>query len=363
MLTESQKISFPDTDLKHSVFMERCLQLAALGGGYTAPNPMVGAVLVFNDRIIGEGYHERYGQPHAEVNCIHSVDESNRHLISKSTLYVSLEPCAHTGKTPPCSDLIIREKIPTVVIGCRDPFPQVDGKGIEKLKSHGVKLIYPVLEHQCQEMNRRFIVFHTEKRPFVILKWAQSANGKTGSADGRRVFISNDYSNRLVHKWRSEEGAIMVGSDTALEDNPRLTNRLWQGKSPVRIVLDGKNRLKSHLHLLDGTCRTIILNYETYDGSDNLQYRKIDRQKPVIKELLNALYEEKITSVIIEGGATLLNLFFESGIWDEARVITNNHLLIENGRSAPEIRNAYFVKKEELESDSIRFYKNQKSAV
>jgi diaminohydroxyphosphoribosylaminopyrimidine deaminase / 5-amino-6-(5-phosphoribosylamino)uracil reductase len=361
MLPEAEKIPIPGTDPKHALFMERCLQLAVLGAGYTAPNPLVGAVLVYKDKIIGEGYHELYGQAHAEVNCLASVDENDRHLISESILYVSLEPCAHTGKTPPCADLIIREKIPVVVIGCRDPFPQVDGKGIEKLKSHGVKLIYPVLEDKCMTMNRRFMLFHLEKRPYIILKWAQSANGKTGSPDGHRLFISNEYSNKLVHKWRSEEAAIMVGSNTAIADNPHLTTRLWKGKNPIRVVLDGKNKLNSTSHLFDGESPTIILNYEKNGGADHVRYIKINKHTEIVKEILHVLYEEEITSVIVEGGTKLLNLFFESGMWDEARVITNNYLQIDNGQPAPEIRDSTFIRKDEFSSDSITYFKNQKS--
>ena len=239
--------------------IQRCLQLADLGAGYTAPNPMVGALLVHDGLVIGEGYHQQYGEAHAEVICLRSVLASDRHRIPFSTLYVSLEPCCHFGKTPPCTDLIIREKIPHVVIGCRDPFPLVNGKGIERLQAAGVKVDCPVLEKMAEEKNRRFFTFHRQKRPYVILKWAESANHKMASGTGRH-FISNHWSNRLVHKWRSEEAGILVGTNTAFLDNPELTARLWPGKNPVRIVLDQNLRLPQTLNLFDGTQKTIILN-------------------------------------------------------------------------------------------------------
>ena len=252
--------------------MHRCLELAGHGSGYVSPNPMVGAVLVHSGRIIGEGYHQRYGQAHAEVNCIDSVSETDRRLIGESTLYVSLEPCAHFGKTPPCTDLIIKHKIPKCVVGCRDPFKEVDGKGIEKLRAAGVHVEVGVLEKECKELNKRFFTFHTEHRPYIILKWAQTGDGFIAgplnpSASWRRTFedsgetkviqerllISNEYSNRLVHKWRSEEASILVGTNTALLDDPELTTRLWTGPSPVRIVLDMNLRLPSSLKMFNDT--------------------------------------------------------------------------------------------------------------
>src|ERR1700676_4978163 len=207
----------------HAVFMHRCLKLADLGAGYTAPNPMVGAILVHEGRIIGEGYHEKYGGPHAEVNCVQSVKPGDREWIPFSTMYVSLEPCSHFGKTPPCTDLIIREKIPKLVIGCRDPFREVNGKGIERLFANRVKIDYPVLEDLSIKKNRRFFTFHLQKRPYVILKWAQSGNHKMSGETNQRIRISNSWSNRLVHKWRSEEAGILIGTTTALVDNPELT--------------------------------------------------------------------------------------------------------------------------------------------
>src|SRR5258706_3862500 len=259
--------------------MRRCLELATLGAGNVAPNPMVGAVLVYHGRIIGEGYHQKYGEAHAEPNSIASVKEEDRKLISQSTMYVSLEPCVHFGKTPPCADLIIKHKIPKVVIGCRDPFKEVNGRGIEKLKAAGVETEPGVLEKECKELNKRFFTFHTKHRPYIILKWAQTANGfiatspqtplqRRGAFEesaNKRLLISNEYSNRLVHKWRSEEAAILVGTNTALKDDPQLTTRLWTGNNPVRMVIDMDLKLPSSLKLFDDEVSTIIFNTIKHD--------------------------------------------------------------------------------------------------
>ena len=348
MSYQSVKTSESGESLSHTVFMQRCLQLADLGVGYTAPNPMVGAVLVHNGRIIGEGYHEHYGGPHAEVNCLLSVKSDDRELISDSTLYVSLEPCVHHGKTPPCTDLIIREKIPRVVIGCRDPFVEVNGKGIEKLMAAGVHVEFPVLEDLTMEKNRRFFTFHQKKRPYIILKWAQSANHKIAGKSGGQLQISNDYSNRLVHKWRTEEAGIMIGTNTALSDNPKLTVRLWPGKNPVRIVIDREARLPDSLKIFDGTTPTIILNEQKDLQSGNLLYKKIIGGQTNIISILSTLHSLQILSVLVEGGAKLLQSFIDAGIWDEIRTITNNEMVIDEGTFSPEFRNAKFMKTENL---------------
>ncbi len=343
--------------LSHAVFMQRCLQLADLGAGYTAPNPMVGAVLVHNGKIIGEGYHEFYGGLHAEVNCLLSVKPDDRELISDSTLYVSLEPCVHHGKTPPCTDLIIREKIPRVVIGCRDPFVEVNGKGIEKLIANGVHVEFPVLEELTKEKNRRFFTFHQKKRPYIILKWAQSSNHKMAGKSGDRLQISNDYSNRLVHKWRSEEAGILIGTKTALLDNPELTTRLWAGKNPVRIVIDRELRLPDSLHIFDGSTPTIILNEKKELQSGNLLFKKIVGGQTDIPSIVSASHSLQILSVLVEGGAKLLQSFINAGIWDEIRTITNNEMVIDEGISSPEIRNAKHVKSEVLMSDTVSYFR------
>jgi diaminohydroxyphosphoribosylaminopyrimidine deaminase / 5-amino-6-(5-phosphoribosylamino)uracil reductase len=342
----------------HQKFMQRCLDLASLGAGYTAPNPLVGAILVHEGRIIGEGYHRKYGESHAEVNCINSVGEADKSLITSSTLYVSLEPCCHYGKTPPCTDLILREKIPKVVIACRDPFPAVDGKGIEKLKAGGVTVIYPVLKEQAEEMNRRFFIFHNRKRPFVILKWAETVNHKIAGENGKRIQISNPLSNRLIHRWRGEEAGILVGSQTALMDDPALTARLWPGKNPVRIVLDRSLRLPDSLKLFDGTEFTIILNESTDLHAGKRLFKKIDVDRPVIASLLLSLYQTNILSILVEGGAKLLQFFLDEGIWDELRIITNQTLSVENGISAPEFGRAIWTRTETFENDTIRYFEN-----
>lgn len=336
--------------------MSRCVQLAMLGAGNVAPNPMVGAVLVYDNKIIGEGYHEKYGAAHAEVNCINNVSEENKFLIEKSILYVSLEPCAHYGKTPPCTDLIIKNNIKKVIIGCKDVYKEVGGKGIQKLQNADVAVVSGVLEKECNDLNKRFFTFHQQFRPYIILKWAQSANGKIGSVD-KRIFISNEYSNRLVHKWRSEETAILVGTNTALQDDPLLTVRLWEGKNPVRIVVDKGLKLPPSLKIFNTESKTIIYNLIKNSTEENLVYIKLEREN-FTHQLLNSLFEMNIQSVIIEGGTKTLQSFIDEGLWDEARVITNEELIIENGIPAPEMKNFILTKQERYLNDMIRYYKN-----
>lgn len=342
----------------HAVFMQRCLQLAGLGAGFTAPNPMVGAVLVHADMIIGEGYHEYFGGPHAEVNCLKSVPESKKPLIPFSTLYVSLEPCCHHGKTPPCTDLILRERIPKVVIGCRDPFPMVDGKGIEKLLSNGVSVEYPVGEKGAIEKNCRFFTFHRKNRPYVILKWAESANHKIAPVNGRRIQISHALTNRLVHKWRTEEAGILVGANTVLSDNPELTARWWPGKNPVRIVADQQLRLPDTLKFFDGSVPTIILNGKKDFQSGERIFKKIEGELMEPASMLSALHSLRIMSILVEGGAKLLQSFIESGFWDEVRIITNRELEIPGGLASPELSNTKFLREEGYGTDTIRYYQN-----
>lgn len=344
--------------------MQRCLELAKLGAGSVAPNPMVGAVLVCNDRIIGEGWHQQYGKAHAEVNCLASVKEEDWKLIIQSTLYVSLEPCAHFGKTPPCTDLIIQHKIPKVVIGCRDPFKEVDGKGIEKLEAAGVMVELGVLEKDCKELNKRFFTFHTQQRPYIILKWAETADGfiaPFAGAEGLRLLISNEYSNRLVHQWRSEEAAILVGTNTALLDNPELTTRLWPGKSPIRLVLDMNLRLPTSLKIFNGEERTIIFNAVKQEEKNDLLYYKLERDRDILTQLMSALYQLKIQSVLVEGGAKLLQSFIDAGLWDEVRIIKNEELALRqaqgnNGLHAPVLNHGVKVCEQKILSDRIEIY-------
>jgi diaminohydroxyphosphoribosylaminopyrimidine deaminase/5-amino-6-(5-phosphoribosylamino)uracil reductase len=339
--------------------MHRCLELAKAAAGYVAPNPMVGAVLVYENRIIGEGYHQKYGGPHAEVHCINSVKEEHRSVIDKSVMYVSLEPCAHFGKTPPCADLIIANKIPQVVIGCRDPFKQVDGKGVEKLQAAGVQVTLGVLEQEAKALNKRFITFHTQHRPYIILKWAQTANGKiAGDHNAERLLISNEFTNRLVHKWRSEEAAILVGTNTALFDDPALTTRLWNGPDPVRLVIDMNLRLPSTLQLFNGKVRTIVFNSLQHQEQENLLYYQVTHDVNIVHQVVHALYRLNIQSILVEGGAQLLQSFIDEGLWDEMRVITNNELVVPDGLPAPQIQNGHLQKQESLFSDTINYFIN-----
>jgi diaminohydroxyphosphoribosylaminopyrimidine deaminase / 5-amino-6-(5-phosphoribosylamino)uracil reductase len=343
----------------HDSFMHRCLQLAKEGAGHVAPNPMVGAVLVHESKIIGEGYHKKYGDPHAEVNCLNSVKEEEKSLIPQSTLYVSLEPCVHIGKTSPCTDLIIANRIPEVVIGCRDPFSEVNGKGIEKLKATGVRVIEGVLEKESKQLNKRFFTFHTQYRPYIILKWAETANRKIAANGTERLFISNEQTNRLVHKWRSEEASILIGTNTALSDDPELTTRFWNGPSPVRVVIDTDLRLPSSLKIFNGKQRTIIFNTVKHEEEKNLLYYQVTEDVSLVHQIINALYQLKIQSVLVEGGARLLQSFIDENLWDEIRVIKNEKLIINKGLAAPdfEIENA----DEEMKvlDDSIKIYHNE----
>jgi diaminohydroxyphosphoribosylaminopyrimidine deaminase/5-amino-6-(5-phosphoribosylamino)uracil reductase len=348
-------------------YMQRCIQLASLGSGSVAPNPMVGSVLVYNNTIIGEGYHRQYGKAHAEVACIASVKAEHTHLISQSTLYVSLEPCAHWGKTPPCADLIIEKKIPKVVIGCRDPFAEVNGKGIEKLHATGTTVEVGILEGECKLLNRRFFTFHQEKRPYIILKWAETADGKMAGPEGAsRLLITNGLTNRLVHKWRSEEAAILVGTNTALHDDPHLGTRLWPGKNPVRIVIDKNLRLPSSLQLFDGSIPTIIFNYHQHSlppekvalqDVTGVNYFQLSEGRDSVHQLVQGLHSLNIQSVLVEGGPRLLQSFIDVGMWDEARVICNEQLIISDGLPSPQLSSFQLIQSQTFLSDSVKFYK------
>ncbi|MBC7848967.1 MAG: bifunctional diaminohydroxyphosphoribosylaminopyrimidine deaminase/5-amino-6-(5-phosphoribosylamino)uracil reductase RibD [Chitinophagaceae bacterium] len=336
-------------------YMHRCLQLAALGLGPTAPNPLVGAVLVHQGSIIGEGYHKQYGHAHAEVNCIDSVPSHEQQFIPHSTLYVNLEPCAHVGKTPPCADFIIAKGIKEVVIANLDPFIKVDGKGIEKLQAAGVLVRTGILEHEASILNKRFLCFHTKHRPYIILKWAQSANGFISGPQGDPLKISNEISDRFVHRWRSEEAAILVGTNTAAIDNPNLTNRLWTGNSPVRVVLDKNLRLAQTLNLFHGG-RTVVLNFLKSELVGSAEFVIINEQVGLPSAICEALSALSIQSVLVEGGTQLLNSFIDSGIWDEARVIVNKKMVIDDGIKAPHLFNASKTDATEEGSDLISTY-------
>ena len=310
-------------------FMRRCIQLAKCGEAGAPPNPMVGAVVACDGRIIGEGFHRKCGGPHAEVNAIGSVKE--RHLLSRSTIYVSLEPCSHYGKTPPCTELIIRSGIPRVVVGCPDPFAKVNGQGIKRLQEAGCEVVVGVLEKECRELNRRFFTFHEKHRPWVTLKWAQS---KDGYINGK---FSNAFTKTLVHRLRARNGAILVGTRTALLDNPSLTTRLWQGPNPLRLTIDRHNRLPNTLHLKDGSTPTVIYSHES------------------LREIMDDLYNRGIQSLLVEGGAKLLQSFIDEGLWDEARIETAPFLL-GDGVAAPVLAESRLISKQYYFENEIKSY-------
>lgn len=343
----------------HERYIKRCLELAQKGKGMVAPNPMVGAVLVYDGRIIGEGWHEQYGNAHAEVNCIESVCVEDKALIPYSTMYVSLEPCAHHGKTPPCANRIVAEGIKEVVVCNADPFAEVNGQGMKTLADHQVTAVSGILDAEGKWVNRRFFCFHQNKRPYIILKWAQSANGKFAPYGNRRYQITHEAGMRLVHKWRTEEAAIMVGTNTALADDPQLTARYWEGKNPVRIVIDRSLVLPASLHLFDGSVNTWVVNDSKEAQEQNVQYIKVDFDV-LPHNLMKRLHEANIQSVIIEGGAKLLNSFIEMGLWDEARILTGE-VSIEQGLPAPVLTNAVKAFETSIESDMLEVYTNNNS--
>ena len=305
-------------------YMARCIELARGGEGYTAPNPMVGAVIVHKGKIIGEGFHRKCGEAHAEVNAIASVrDEA---LLRDSTIYVSLEPCSHYGKTPPCAELIIKKGIPRVVVGTLDPFPEVSGRGIRMLREAGIEVVTGVLEEEARALNSAFMTFQIRKRPYIYLKWAQSADGFMDAcrADASEppVLLSSAETLRRVHRLRSEVAAIMVGTRTALLDNPSLTVRHWTGHSPVRVVLDRTLKLPAGSHLLDGTVRTVVFTAVEAESRPNVEYVRVDFGQEILPQVLQYLYVQKLNSLMVEGGAELLENFLDAGLWDEAWVET-----------------------------------------
>ena len=315
-------------------YIKLCLDLAQRAKGHTAPNPMVGAVLVHNERVIGEGWHHYYGADHAEVNCLKNVAATDKYLIPESTMFVNLEPCAHYGITPPCANRLVQEKVKRVVIANNDPFEQVNGRGIDILNDGGISVGTGVLEKEGLWVNRRFFCFHKQKRPYIILKWAQTKKGYIAPADRSRLQITNTESQKLVHKWRTEEAAIMVGTTTALMDNPQLTSRLYEGRQPLRIVLDRSLKLPATYHLLDGAAPTWIINEQKEILHGNVHSVKLLFDDRLLPSLLHKLYEAKILSVIVEGGATLLNSFISAGLWDEARIFTGD-IFLGDGIQAP----------------------------
>lgn len=344
--------------INHELYMQRCLQLAQKGAGWVAPNPMVGAVLVYQDQIIGEGYHAQFGQAHAEVNCINSVEEKNREKIKDSILYVSLEPCVHFGKTPPCTNLIIAHQIKKVVIGCMDPFDAVNGKGAIKLMQEGVEVIGPVLEKECKELNKRFFHFHLNKRPYIILKWAQTADEMIG-VEGQEIKISNPFTQRLVHTWRSEEAAILVGTQTAITDNPKLNTRFGLKPNPLRMVIDKSLQLNQSFQLLNDHQPTWVFNTVKCEIQNSVRYIQLIEQPSLLKPILQYAYEHQVQSILVEGGAKLLQSFISQELWDEARVIKASHAIGANNERvirAPHLFSAKLVNEAKLGTDIIQYY-------
>lgn len=346
--------------MEEEKYMRRCLELARNGRCNVSPNPMVGAVIVHEGKIIGEGYHVRSGEAHAEVNAIRSV--KNPALLKESTIYVSLEPCAHYGKTPPCADLIVEKQIPRIVIGCGDPFGKVAGRGIQKLRDAGREVIVGVLEEECRQLIKRFVTFHTLHRPYITLKWAESADGyidrhRTG---GQPEVLSTPLTSMLVHKKRAESDAILVGTRTALLDNPSLTVRHWAGRNPVRVVLDRELSLPKDSHLFDGSVKTLVFTAKEHPARTNVEYIRTDYTKEVLPQLMDALYQRGLQSLLVEGGAQLLQSFINTGLWDETFVEKSDRFL-HDGVKAPEIsdKNRYVI--ENHFKTDIRHYRNEKT--
>lgn len=346
--------------LTQEQYIQRCFELAQLAKGYVTPNPLVGAILVHNGRIIGEGYHKKYGQAHAEIDCLNSVQEEDKQHVPESTMYVSLEPCAHHGKTPPCANRLVQEKVKKVVICNKDPFDQVAGRGIDILQANGVKVTQDILQETGRWVNRRFFCYHELKRPYIILKWAQTQDGFIAPANKERFGISNKNSQQLVHKWRTEEDAIIVGYNTAMNDNPQLTARLWKGNQPLRIAIDRKLSLPTGHHLFDSTTPTWILNDQKEEKKKSLNYVQVDFEDNIITQLLTLLYNAGKQSLIVEGGAVLLQHFIQMGLWDETRVLTGNKKLLD-GIAAPTLSNAAPVLTTAIVDDTLDLYTNPKT--
>ncbi len=339
--------------------MHRCLELAKLGAGNVSPNPMVGCVIVHQGEIIGEGYHKKYGEAHAEVNAINSV--TNQELLKDSVLYVTLEPCAHYGITPPCSNLIIEKQIPKVVVGTVDPFFEVAGKGIERMKNAGIDVQVGMLEKECREINRRFFTFHEKKRPYIFLKWAQTTDGfididRSADQYGQPVWITGEMALKRVHQMRAKEDAIMVGTKTAIKDNPTLTVRYVPGRNPIRVVLDNQLRLAKNLNIFNALAPTLIFNSLKNEKVGNLTFIKINFDEEVPLQIMNELYQQNIQSVIIEGGKQLLDSFIDANLWDEAFVFVGDKKFL-SGIAAPQSPEQ-LVHFEKLGKDELYIYRN-----
>ena len=341
----------------HEIYIKRCIQLAKNGLGTTYPNPLVGSVIVLNGKIIGEGWHQKAGEPHAEVNAVNSVKDKS--LLSKATIYVSLEPCSHFGKTPPCCDLILAHKIPNVVIGTIDPNIKVAGNGIKKLVQAGTTVTIGVLEKECNELNKRFFTFHQKKRPYIILKWAESNDGFLSPETKDKlgpVYITNTYSRQLVHKYRSEEQAILVGTKTVLDDNPKLDVRDWHGNNPIRIVLDKSGKITNDYYVKDKKIKTIIFTeQQNFTANENLTFENVIFDSNISTKICTILYQNDIQSLIIEGGRQTLQTFIDANLWDEARVF-KGPLFLNNGTNSPKL--AGMFKEKQIQNDELKLFFN-----
>ena len=341
----------------HEKYINRCIELAKNGLGTTYPNPLVGSVIVYNNKIIGEGWHRKAGESHAEVNAIDSVKDKS--LLSKATIYVSLEPCSHYGKTPPCCDMIIASKIPNVVVGTIDPNSKVAGTGIKRLMENGINVTLGILEKECNELNKRFFTFHKKKRPYIILKWAESSDGFIAPSTKEKkepIWITDEYSRQLVHKWRSEEQAILVGTNTVIEDNPKLDVRDWTGKNPIRIVIDKTGRISDDYFVKDLKTKTIIITeQENLTLSENGIYENVIFDASMSSAICGILFKNNIQSVIIEGGRQTIQTFIDSNFWDEARVFVGNFNL-NNGVKAPLLKRNYTSSK--IYKDQLKLFIN-----
>jgi diaminohydroxyphosphoribosylaminopyrimidine deaminase/5-amino-6-(5-phosphoribosylamino)uracil reductase len=334
-------------------FMQRALELALLGRGHVSPNPLVGCVVVHNDRIVGEGWHKQFGGPHAEVNAINSVLDKT--LLPECTVHVSLEPCSHFGKTPPCSDLLIGHRVRKVVVANVDSNPLVGGTGLGKLREAGIEVVSGILDKQGRDLNKRFFTFMESRRPYIILKWAETADGFISRKNYDSRWVTNEYSRQLVHRWRTEEDAFLVGSRTAQYDNPRLNVRDWSGRNPTRILIDRFLRVSEKQHLFDGTQRTLVYNVLKHEELHNLSLIRIDEEN-FLTNLVNDLYQQKIQSVVVEGGGQTLQAFIDAGLWDEARIFVSPQTF-KGGVAAPRLSGLRRTD-EQIGSDWLTVYIN-----
>ena len=343
--------------LNDEAYMQRCLDLAKLGMGHTRSNPMVGAVLVHEGRILAEGFHERFGEAHAEVRCLDRLEDSDRSLLAASTLYVNLEPCSHQGKTPPCADRIVREGVGRVVVGTVDPNPLVAGRGLARLQEAGIQVLSGVLEESCESLNRRFFTLHRKRRPYVVLKWAQTTDGFLAAADGRPLKISHPWTDRLVHRWRSEEMAILVGWRTVVSDDPILDNRFWHGPRPVRVVLDPGAQLHGSYKVLQQGQATWVFTSQQSRSEGSVEWIQVPSGASWLDFVLKTLAERGLLSVLVEGGPHTLQGFLDAGLWDEARVITGAISAIQ-GLPAPHMHGGELLQRCSIHEDGIDLYRN-----